>query len=313
MVKTDDYVEIIDLKRFEFKDVPSTSLCMILGKRGTGKSSLCQYIIQCSPQCSSGIFVVMCGSETVKDSWSKSIHPLFIQDPSVQYLNTFKDQRNGLVREYRRMKQDIPDYEHCTLVLDDIASIRNVMRSPVISYLASNSRHLKTSIFVLAQYACQIPAEVRNQFDIIFMLATADMKTIRRVHSEYCSITDSRIFEKVLSAATSDHGVLVIDNRTVSDRINDVCYYGRIDNYPFNVQRLGSTELWEFGHKYYMDVDNGHIPTAEEALAWEQSIHESKTPPKWNVAMDMPPIQREVHSSRRVFKDRRGCVVVRRI
>ena len=307
--------QVVDIKRFDFASLPRTSLQIILGKRGTGKSSLCQYIAQCSTTCGTGVFVAMCGSETVKESWARSIHPIFIQDPSVEYLESFRDQRNQLVRTYRRRKEPIPDSEHCTLILDDVASIRRIMRSPVLAYLASNSRHLCTSIFVLAQYACQVPAEIRNQFDLIFMLATADTKTIRRMHAEYCSITDLRIFEKVLAASTGEHGVLVIDNRAVTDRIEQVCFYGKIDTYPFEIKRLGPPSAWAFGDMHYMDIDGGSVPTAAEAAEWERSLARDVDDDAEDSLSehDSPFIRRDIRESRRVFEDRHGRVVVRRL
>ena len=123
------------------------------------------------------------------------------------------------------------------------------------------------SVFILAQYHCQIVTEVRNQFDIVFMLSTSDKKSIVRIHSEYCSCVDLRMFKYILSYVTQGFGLLVIDNQSTSLSIDDVCFHSKIQTYPPTIDRLGSNEMWEFGEDHFCDEDQSR-PGEEDAEEW---------------------------------------------
>lgn len=290
--------EYVDLTEFSFSSLPRTGFYEVLGKRGTGKTTWTKYMLQFTPHAHVGMFVVMCGSETIRESWSEVIHPMYIQGPRVDYLETVVNDRNELIRESRLAGRALKEEEHLTLVLDDVASVRRIMRSNVLAYLASNSRHLHMSIFLLAQYHCQIPAEIRNQNDLIFMLATHDQKTIRRVHAEYASCLDRRAFEHVVSYCTDNYGMLVIDNRSIGSDFDSICFSARISDYnELQFAKLGSQSLHQFIDHWYFDENH---PTDQEAVEWTQSQQEK----------DMV---KQIMGNRRIFQDRRGKLVIRTV
>jgi hypothetical protein len=262
--------ELVDVKAYDWETLPDCGFFEVLGKRGTGKTTWTQYILQSSPTRETGNFIVMAGSETAKSTWSKIVHPIFVVDPDINYLENLRDTQNDLVRKYTKSGGPFPSERKITLILDDVSSNKKLMRSQIMSYLASNSRHLQMSIFVLAQYHCQIVTEVRNQFDQVFMLSTSDTKSIVRLHAEYCSGVDFRIFKHVLSHVTQDHGMLVIDNQATSAQIDSICFYANMDTYPPLLEKLGASAVWEFGEDYYCDE---HATRPDTALAdeWQQN------------------------------------------
>lgn len=259
--------ELVDIGTLALEELPVCGFFEVLGKRGTGKTTWTQYILQHSSHRRSGLFVAMCGSEVAKTSWSRLVHPIFVMDGNIGYLERLRDIQNKTVRHYERIGEPFPPERHVTLVLDDVSSNRKLMRSHILAYLASNSRHLRMSIFILAQYHCQIMTEVRNQFDVIFMLSTGDRKTINRIHSEYCSCVDLRIFRHLLSHITQDHGLLIIDNRTTSNRIDKVCFYAKMGSYPPELEPLGSENMWNFGRAHFCEQDTAR-PSERAAENW---------------------------------------------
>ena len=247
--------ELVDVNAYDWGKLPACGFFEVLGKRGTGKTSWTQYILQSSPTRTTGNFIVMAGSETAKMSWSKIVHPIFCLDPNLQYLERLRDTQNELVRKYQKSGEPFPTANQITLVFDDVSSNKKLMRSQILSYLASNSRHLQMSIYILAQYHCQIVTEVRNQFDLVFMLSTSDNKSIVRLHSEFCSGVDFRIFKHILNHVTQDFGMLVINNQSCSVKIDSICFHATMNSYPPTLERLGPDEVWEFGNDYYCDED----------------------------------------------------------
>jgi CO dehydrogenase nickel-insertion accessory protein CooC1 len=262
--------ELVDISSFRWDMLPDCGFFEILGKRGTGKTTWTQYILQHSRFRDTGLFIVVAGSEIAKRSWANIVHPIFIVDPAISYLEELMKTQNNMVRMYEQSTDPFPENKHVTLIFDDVSSNKKLMRSQVMSYLASNSRHMQMSIFILAQYHCQIVAEVRNQFDNIMVLSTADTKSITRLHAEYCSCIENRMFKIVMSTTTKDYGMLVIDNQARNMELNTVCFYSRLTNYPPTLNRLGHVDTWSFGDVHYLDQYKER-PTEAHANDWEKS------------------------------------------
>jgi hypothetical protein len=290
--------QTIDVQQFDFATLPSTGFYEVLGKRGTGKTTWTKFILQSSQYAREGLFIVMGGSETVRDSWSDVIHPLYVIDASVEYLEKLTDQRNHLIRQCKQQDREPTRREHVTLILDDVASIKTVMKSQPLSYLASNSRHLHMAIFILAQAHTQVPTEVRSQNDFLFVLATADSKNISRMREEYASSVDKRVFRTLLSFCTNDRGLLVVDNRTSSDQVSDICYMVRNPGlHAHDHRRLGPDQLWAFADSRYI---NTAVPTAEEAHEWNIQNDEDTTE-----------LTKKIQDSRKIYQDKQGQLVIR--
>jgi hypothetical protein len=163
-----------------------------------------------------------------------------------------------------------------TIILDDVSSDKKLMRSQILSYLASNSRHLQMSIFVLAQYHCQIVTEVRNQFDMVFLLNTSDSKSIVRLHAEFCSGLNYRIFKHVLGHVTQNFGMMIINNQATSIQMEDVCFTSRMPTYPPILEKLGPAAIWDYGHGYYCD-ENATRPDRATADNWQKDQDDHQT------------------------------------
>jgi hypothetical protein len=308
--------ENIDVCEFSFSTLPETGFYEVLGKRGTGKTTWTKYILQFSKYAKTGMFIVMCGSETIKETWSDIVHPMYIQDASVQYLESLKNDRNNLMR--KKKKKDLLESDHVTLILDDVASNKKIMKSAILTYLACNSRHLHMSIFILAQYHCQLSTEVRNQNDFIFMLATSDRKSIKRIYEEYASCANERIFRALLTFCTSDHGLFVVNNQISGNNITKICSTAKITNYnDLEFERLGAPKMLEFADSMYIDVDTV-IPSVEDAQEW---FHYKSEHDNDNTIIDTlsdgtlsrVDLTKKMRNSRKIFTDRQGKIIIRKV
>ena len=82
--------ETTEVHEFNIKDIPYNGFIQILGKRGTGKTSWAKHICANLEDNGEGIFIVMAGSEKVKESWAEMVPKLFIVDPNEAYLEKIK-------------------------------------------------------------------------------------------------------------------------------------------------------------------------------------------------------------------------------
>lgn len=292
--------QTIDVTQFDFSALPATGFYEVLGKRGTGKTTWTKHILQSSRYAREGLFIVMGGSETVRDSWSDVIHPLYVVDASVEYLEHLTHERNQLIRKNKQLSREMQPSEHVTLILDDVASIKAVMKSQALSYLASNSRHLHMAIFILAQAHTQVPTEVRSQNDFLFVLSTADGKNIQRIREEYASSVDKRVFRTMLSFCTNQRGLFVVDNRTASENVSMICSMARNPGLHLITQpRLGPEALWAFAKSRYINLDKS-VPSAEDAKNWE--THRT---------LEKKDLTKKIQDSRKIYKDKHGQIVIR--
>ena len=243
------------ITEFDIQTLPANGLVLVLGKRGTGKSTTCRYFLQQSVHAGVGAHVVICGSESVAQSWQKVVHPLFVVDitAATSYLARLIKKQNDNIRKFKG--REYPPSLHVSVVLDDCVGTSSFAKCPELQYIANNGRHLNMCVYVLCQYLNQVSPEIRTNFDIIVALATANRMNITKLYNEFCSMCSARDFKYVLTAVTENRGVLVIDNRNNGMSLVDVCFYCNVP-YPFDEAPLCPPAMIEFANKHY--VPEGH-------------------------------------------------------
>ena len=75
--------ELVDVQPYHWSTLPPCGFFEVLGKRGTGKTTWTQHILQSSPHKSSGLFVVMAGSETAKQVGAAGIFCTHMNNPRI--------------------------------------------------------------------------------------------------------------------------------------------------------------------------------------------------------------------------------------
>ena len=312
--------QVIDVQPFRTHRLPESGFILFLGKRGTGKSTLAMYMSRFWKHKTAGMAVCMCGSESVKNDWAPVVPKLFTVDCSTEYIDNLLRNQNDLVRKYEQRKEPFPAHHEKLIILDDVASSKAFMRSKAFLYLSSNSRHLHLTTFVLAQYLFQVPAECRNQFDLVFAMSTNNKKNITTLHSEYANSVPIRIFRSVLTTVTENYGVLCIDNRKNVSAITEVCSYTRTPH-PLAPERIGSPALWEYSEKHYLDLDRlrehreyretrRRAGGADDFFVDDDDAEEDKDN---GTEEDLFNTTYDILDNRRSFFDRDGSILVRKV
>ena len=287
---------VVDVKPIDFKIIPSTSYIIILGKRGTGKSTWARHLMNNMQVARGGMVVVMAGSERVKQSWGEHVPPLFVVDVSVDYLVNLIKQRNAIVRKYEG--KPFPPAQRMVLVMDDTSSNKAFMKSKPMLYLASNSRHLEMIVILLAQYLVQIVSEIRSQPDFVLTLNTSSLVAMRKLNEEFVASETLRIFRSVMTAVTSTpYSCFIIDNRVNAVKLDDHCYYGKMP-WPLEDVRLGSPAAWDFSRKHYLPNQGSVADKLKHLLEDDEDF-------------DVDAHDLTVLENKHVMSDRLGRIVVR--
>jgi hypothetical protein len=119
------------------------------------------------------------------------------------------DELNRLNEEHRnsKSKKKIQNL----IILDDVTHSFPTGRKPSkISSLFTNSRHLKTSIWVITHKYTSMPSIFRNQLDALFLFRTNSKQEIESLKRDLNC--DEATFERNLQEATEeDHSFLYIN------------------------------------------------------------------------------------------------------
>jgi hypothetical protein len=154
--KNDERIEN-DLPTWDVeKYLKADGFYLIQGRRGSGKTSYSEVILQLDPKINECIIICMAGSEKVKANWEKSIPKLQIIDPDLEYLKNVIKIQNIHTKKYAARGKPLPTYLHVNLILDDVALYSAFTKSTIFEELAASSRNLGMRIFVLAQYWSQV-------------------------------------------------------------------------------------------------------------------------------------------------------------
>ena len=116
------------------------------------------------------------------------------------------------------------------------------------------------------QYCLGVPPALRTCIDYVFILREPNLKNRKKLWENYCSIFPTlQMFCDVMDNLTEDYHCMVIKNRVVSNKIEDVVFWYKAKYHdPF---KIGTRDLWEFHDKNY----NNHYESDEEKDEMMQS------------------------------------------
>ena len=145
---------------FEIKN----KIICFCAKRNSGKSQLLRYLVNCSKDLFSKIFVI-CPTESVNHFY-KDLVPA--QNIFAQYKEEWVESLIAKMTDINSSKND-NDAKHILLILDDCCSDTKFHTSKTLKQLATRGRHIKIAVMITCQYIYQIPPVIRN--NIIYIVA----------------------------------------------------------------------------------------------------------------------------------------------
>jgi hypothetical protein len=89
------------------------------------------------------------------------------------------------------------------------------LKSHDLAKMVWHARHLKTDVILCTQYALDIPASFRKDFDIVFVFAEQSQAIRKRLYETFFgrAYKDFAAFEVDFELATRDFGCLCVDRR----------------------------------------------------------------------------------------------------
>lgn len=242
----------IQLKKFNMSDIRDDKVCVLIGKRDTGKSFLVKdllYYHQSIP-----IGTVISGTESANAFYSDIIPSLFIHDEYTSELIANVVQRQKLV--VKKYKRDLATKgrskvdPRAFLILDDCLYDKSWIKDTNIRTIFMNGRHYSMMFIITMQYALGIPPNLRTNIDYVFILRENYVSNRKRLYEHYCGMFPSfEMFCQVMDQCTENYECLVINNNAKSNKLEDQVFWYKAA--PHNDFHIGSSKFWKAHKRLY--------------------------------------------------------------
>lgn len=242
-----DQVAQLRIKRFDINEMQLNSKVAVIGKPGTGKSTLMKDLLYLHRD-KFPIGMVM--SETNKESkdFDGMVPPLFTYD---HYNQEALDRL--VVRQKRMVRKNGERHpaNNAFVVVDDCGDTASTwVNHPTTKAIFKNGRHWDLFFILSMQYCLGIPPQLRTCLDYIFILREPNLRNRRQLWENYASIFPTfDMFCDALDDLTENYHVMVIKNRVLSSKIEDCVFWYKATPRP--KFRVGQDAWWRWAERNY--------------------------------------------------------------
>ena len=240
----------IQLKKFKPEKMADDKVCVFIGKRGTGKSTLVTDILYHKKHLPAGI--VMSATEEGNHHYKQYVPDLFIYGDY---------EREAIERVLERQKKIISANKEGTgsfILLDDCMYDRKFMKDICIRQCFMNGRHWKLFFMLTMQYCMDLTPDLRANVDYVFILRENVLQNREKLYKSFFGIFPTLdMFNQVMNACTENYECLVLDNTSKSNKIEDCVFW-----YKASMRknfRIGSDQLWNFHKKNYNSKQDSNV------------------------------------------------------
>ena len=261
----DDGSRIVQIKELDLntlypqhpKDTKNGSKYVIIGKPGTGKSTLIKSILYCKKH----IFPVGKAHSGTEDSngFFGEIQPkLFIEEGLD--LNDLTPMENFKKRQKyaKQFLEPRGDYPWAYQIVDDCSSDNKLFKKPIFQEIYKNGRHWRQMHILSLQYSLDVPPAIRACIDGVFILRESNPAMRKKLYENYGNCVDSfSEWNDLMDQLTDNYTAMFINNKTQSNSLEDCIFYYKADPKAIPADwKIGCREFWEFHNERYNDVSN---------------------------------------------------------
>ncbi len=219
-------VKNIQIKKFDIRKLSDNRMSLIIGKRGTGKSWLVRDLLHHYRDIPAGIAISE--TETANHFYNKIIPSVFIYD---EYKSSII---SNLIKRQKQLLDKNNIDPRAFLVMDDCLFDPNLTREKEIKEMFFNGRCYRLSSILTFTYPGSIPPAMRANIDYVFIFKENIISNRRKLYDYYSSIFPTfEMFCSVMDmVANNNYECLVIDNTSVSNKIEDMVYWYKANDHP---------------------------------------------------------------------------------
>jgi hypothetical protein len=253
----------VSLRKFDMKKIQQDAVCVFIGRRRTGKSTLVRDLLYHHQDMPIG--TVISGTEESNSFYGKMIPPVLVYGEFTPViLDKFcKLQKHKMSKIQNEKGQFGENFKskidpRAFMILDDCMYDDSWTHDKNIRYLFMNGRWLKVFFLITMQYPLGIQPALRTNVDYVFILREPYASNRKRIFENYGSAFPSlEFFCQVMDQCTTNYECLVIDNTSQSNKLEDCIFWYKAEMHPDF--RIGAPEIWQFNDAHYRDKDEENI------------------------------------------------------
>ena len=229
------------LRKFDPKKISDDKVCVFIGKRNTGKSTLITDILYHKRRIPIG--VIMSATEDGNHHYRNYLPDVFIHgDYNKDAIESVLARQKTLVNKGKSSSAFI--------LLDDCVYNKKFMSDTCIRQCFMNGRHWNIFFMISMQYCMDMPPALRANVDYCFILRENILSNREKLWKSFCGIFPTLdIFNQVMDACTENFECLVVDNTSKSNSIEDCIFW-----YKAKVRKsfhVGSPEIWKYHRRHF--------------------------------------------------------------
>lgn len=239
----------IKLRKFDPRKIDPCRTCMVIAKRGTGKSILIRDLMwHLKDKLPFGM--AMSGSEVGNGFYGEMMPKSFI-------YNDFDDQAcQKLILRQQYMVQNKKKKPEAFLILDDLMTeSKKIVKDASIRTTFLNGRHFKLLFIMALQYSMEISPTIRANIDYVFVLRENILSNQEKLFKHFFGVFPNlNSFVQTMNACTENYGCLVLDNTSISNKIEDCVFHYKASLHP--KFKLCSKSVWKLHKRIYNERDH---------------------------------------------------------